>query len=221
MTNVFRFSFIAGLLSVGAAFMGFASGSPVHAQSTDKGTDTILVLDASGSMWGVVDGQTKISAARQAVNSILSKWRPEDRLGLIAYGHRSKGDCKDIELLVPVSTFDPAKIKTAVDALNPKGKTPIADSLRAAAAALRSTENKATVILVSDGIETCAPDPCAVAAELKKSGVDFHGVHALVDAKTMHAVEGGPGYQPGDVVSVRDRSDTACDHEQARRRHAQ
>ncbi len=173
MTNVFRFSFIAGLLSVGAAFMGFASGSPVHAQSTDKGTDTILVLDASGSMWGVVDGQTKISAARQAVNSILSKWRPEDRLGLIAYGHRSKGDCKDIELLVPVSTFDPAKIKTAVDALNPKGKTPIADSLRAAAAALRSTENKATVILVSDGIETCAPDPCAVAAELKKSGVDF------------------------------------------------
>ncbi len=173
MTNVFRFSFIAGLLSVGAALMGFASGSPVQAQGADKGTDTILVLDASGSMWGVVDGQTKISAARQAVDSILSKWRPDDRLGLIAYGHRAKGDCKDIELLVPVSTFDPAKIKTAVDALNPKGKTPIADSLRAAAAALRSTENKATVILVSDGIETCAPDPCAVAAELKKSGVGF------------------------------------------------
>ena len=173
MTNVFRFSFIAGLLSVGAAFMGFAFSPPAYAQGTDKGTDTILVLDASGSMWGVVDGQTKISAARQAVDSILSKWRPEDRLGVIAYGHRSKGDCKDIELLVPVSTFDPAKIKTAVDALNPKGKTPIADSLRAAAAALRSTENKATVILVSDGIETCAPDPCAVAAELKKSGVGF------------------------------------------------
>lgn len=168
VTNVFRFSFIAGLLSLGLVF-----GSAAHAQGTDKGTDTILVLDASGSMWGVVDGQTKISAARQAVDSILSKWRPSDRLGVIAYGHRSKGDCKDIELLVPVSTFDPAKIKTAVDGLNPKGKTPIADSLRAAAAALRSTENKATVILVSDGIETCAPDPCAVAAELKKSGVGF------------------------------------------------
>ncbi|TDM67697.1 hypothetical protein CEF00_13565, partial [Lactobacillus crispatus] len=104
MTNVFRFSFIAGLLSVGAALMGVASGSPVQAQGADKGTDPRLVLDASGSMWGVVDGQTKISAARQAVDSILSKWRPDDRLGLIAYGHRAKGDCKDIELLVPVST---------------------------------------------------------------------------------------------------------------------
>lgn len=122
-------------------------------------------------MWGQVDGQTKIAAARRAVDSILSKWKPSDRLGLIAYGHRSKGDCKDIEMVVPVSRFDPARIKGAVDALNPKGKTPIADSLRAAAASLKTTENKGTVILVSDGIETCVADPCAVAAELKKAGV--------------------------------------------------
>jgi Ca-activated chloride channel family protein len=49
----------------------------------------------------------------------------------------------------------------------------MADSLRAAADALRTSENKATVVLVSDGIETCHPDPCAVAAELKKAGVGF------------------------------------------------
>ncbi|HMN52248.1 MAG TPA: VWA domain-containing protein [Xanthobacteraceae bacterium] len=135
--------------------------------------DSILILDASGSMWGQVDGQTKISAARRAVDSILAKWRPNDRLGLMVYGHRTKGDCKDIELLVPVGNFDAEKIRSSVRGLNPKGKTPIADSLRAAAQALRSTENKATIILVSDGIETCAPDPCAVAGELKKSGVAF------------------------------------------------
>jgi Ca-activated chloride channel family protein len=124
-------------------------------------------------MWGQVDGQTKIAAARAAVDSILSKWKPTDRLGLIAYGHRSKGDCKDIELMIPVSRFDPARIKTAVNSLNPKGKTPIADSLRAAAASLKATENKGTVVLVSDGIETCVADPCAVAADLKKAGVGF------------------------------------------------
>lgn len=138
-----------------------------------QANDALLILDASGSMWGQVEGQTKISAARRAVDSILAKWRPADRLGLMAYGHRTKGDCKDIELIVPVGAFDAARIRSAVQALNPKGKTPIADSLRAAAAALRSTENKATVILVSDGIETCAPDPCAVAAELKKAGIGF------------------------------------------------
>ncbi|MES2906834.1 MAG: VWA domain-containing protein, partial [Pseudomonadota bacterium] len=138
-----------------------------------EGGNTMLILDASGSMWGLVDGQSKISAARSAVDSILSKWHDGDNLGLMAYGHRSKGDCKDIETLIPVGAFDAAKIKSSVAALSPKGKTPIAASLRAAAEALKATENKATVLLVSDGIETCAPDPCAVAAELKKAGIDF------------------------------------------------
>jgi Ca-activated chloride channel family protein len=151
----------------------FTSLLIVTTPSIAANADAMLILDASGSMWGQVDGQTKISAARAAVDAILAKWKPEDRLGLMAYGHRSRGDCKDIETIVPVSRFDPDKIRAAVNALNPKGKTPIADSLRAAAAALKATENKATVVLVSDGIETCAPDPCAVAAELKKAGVGF------------------------------------------------
>ena len=43
--------------------------------------------------------------------------------------------------------------------------------MRQAAEALKFTEKQATVILVSDGIETCAPDPCAVADELEKLGV--------------------------------------------------
>ena len=168
MIKILRRSFVAGMLSLGLALLSL-HGAEAQAQ----GTDTILVLDASGSMWGLVDGQSKISAARQAVDAILSKWNPADRLGVMVYGHRSKGDCKDIELMVPVSTFDPVRIKAAIDGVNPKGKTPISDSLRAAAEALHSTENKANVILVSDGIETCAPDPCAAAAELKKAGIGF------------------------------------------------
>jgi Ca-activated chloride channel family protein len=158
---------VLSLLLAGAGFFGAATSAPAQAG------DAILILDASGSMWGQVEGQTKISAARKAVDSILSKWKTTDRLGLMAYGHRAKGDCKDIELVVPVTAFDAGKIRSAVGALNPKGKTPMADSLRAAAQALRSSENKATVILISDGIETCSPDPCAVAAELKKAGVNF------------------------------------------------
>jgi Ca-activated chloride channel family protein len=156
---------LAGVVATAVALLA----APVQAANTDA----ILILDASGSMWGQVDGQTKISAARQAVDAILARWKPDDRLGLMAYGHRTKGDCKDIEMMVPVSRFDPARIRAAVAGLNPKGKTPIADSLRAAAEALKATETKATVVLVSDGIETCAPDPCAVAAELKKAGVGF------------------------------------------------
>jgi Ca-activated chloride channel family protein len=132
------------------------SFSPLRAQQSPS---TILILDASGSMWGTVDGQTKISAARKAVGTILAKWKPADKLGLMVYGHRSKSDCNDIELMIPVGPVDAAQINAAVKSLNPKGKTPITDSLRQAAAALGAEKNPATVILVSDGIETCKGDP--------------------------------------------------------------
>ena len=46
-------------------------------------------------------------------------------------------------------------------------------AIRQAAEALRYKDRPATVILFSDGIETCNADPCAAAEELKKSGVDF------------------------------------------------
>ncbi|MGI9452203.1 MAG: vWA domain-containing protein [Geminicoccaceae bacterium] len=49
------------------------------------------------------------------------------------------------------------------------------DAVRQAAETLRYTEERATVILVSDGKETCDVDPCAAAAELEASGVDFTG----------------------------------------------
>ena len=45
--------------------------------------------------------------------------------------------------------------------------------MRQAAEALRHSEQAATVVLVTDGLETCAADPCAVATELEKSGVNF------------------------------------------------
>lgn len=145
--------------------------APAFAQQ--RPADAILILDASGSMWGQVEGQTKIAAARVAVDRILASWRPADRLGLMAYGHRAKGDCRDIEMIAPVGALDAEAFRRAVRGLNPRGRTPIAAALRQAAATLKSTEERATVILVSDGIETCDPDPCAVAAELKKAGVGF------------------------------------------------
>ena len=133
---------------------------------------TMLVLDASGSMWGQIDGKPKIAIAREAVGAMLDGWNGGD-LGLMAYGHNRKGDCGDIEVLQPVGAGSVASIRKQVNALNPKGMTPITESVRQAAAQLRFTEQKATVILVSDGEETCNADPCALGKELEAAGVDF------------------------------------------------
>jgi Ca-activated chloride channel family protein len=62
---------------------------------------SIIVLDASGSMWGQIDGRAKLEIAREALGSVLSGMDPATEIGLMAYGHREKGSCEDIELVVP------------------------------------------------------------------------------------------------------------------------
>lgn len=134
---------------------------------------SIIVLDASGSMWGRIDGRPKLEIAREALASVLAAIPAETEIGLMAYGHRSKGDCGDIELVVPPAAGSAQAIIDAANAMKFLGKTPLSDAVRQAAGDLRYTEEKATVILITDGIETCAADPCALGAELEASGVDF------------------------------------------------
>lgn len=134
--------------------------------------DVILVLDGSGSMWGQIEGEAKITIARSVVGQVIDDLPDAQRLGLVAYGHNREGDCSDIEEVVAVGT-DRDAVRSAVNSINPKGKTPLSASVQFAAEKLRYTENKATVILVSDGRETCDLDPCAIGNALEQAGIDF------------------------------------------------
>jgi Ca-activated chloride channel family protein len=145
---------------------------PVLAAAQDR-PNTILVLDGSGSMWGQIDGTNKIVIARDVVGTILDDFPDGENLGLTVYGHRSRGDCSDIETIVAPGVGTGDAIRAAVNGINPRGKTPMTDAVIAAAEALRYTEEEATVILVSDGIETCNPDPCAAARALEQAGIGF------------------------------------------------
>lgn len=145
---------------------------PALAQAQEQ-PRTILVLDASGSMWGQIDGVAKITIAQQVMGELLGTLPEDQELGLTAYGHRTEGDCTDIETLVVPGAGTRGAISNAVNGIKPRGKTPMTDAVVAAAEALRYTDQPATVILVSDGIETCNPDPCAAARVLEETGVDF------------------------------------------------
>ena len=158
--------FMIGMLAAGPAALAESASSAPTAR-------VMIVLDASGSMWGQIDGKPKIAIARDVIRGILNGWDPKMDLGLTVYGHRRKGSCSDIQTLIPVGRPDAKAIMRAVDGLNPKGKTPLSEAVRRAAEALKYTEERATVILVSDGRETCGADPCAVGRALEKSGVDF------------------------------------------------
>jgi len=133
----------------------------------------MIVLDASGSMWGQIEGKAKIQIAREVIADLLRDWDPNIQLGLTAYGHRRKGDCNDIEVLIPVGQAGPKEIIQAINSINPKGKTPLCEAVRRAAKEMRYTEERAIVLLISDGVETCNADPCEVGAELAMGGFDF------------------------------------------------
>lgn len=144
--------------------------SSVASTAADR---AIVVLDASGSMWGQIDGRPKLEIARETLRSVLQTLPADLELGLMAYGHREKGNCEDIELIVPPAAGTGPAIVAAAEGMKFLGKTPLTAAVRQAAEALRYTEDKATVVLITDGLETCNADPCAVGSELEQSGVDF------------------------------------------------
>jgi Ca-activated chloride channel family protein len=155
---------------MGLAAAGMLAASSLAAWSAER---TIIVLDASGSMWGQIDGKPKLEIARETLRSVLPTIPADRELGLMAYGHRQKGSCTDIELVVEPAEGTADAIAAAAAKMKFLGKTPLSDAVRQAAEALRYTEDKATVVLITDGIETCNADPCALGNELEQSGVDF------------------------------------------------
>jgi Ca-activated chloride channel family protein len=135
--------------------------------------DVVIVYDASGSMWGQIDGTSKIEIARTVMADLVTGWAEDTNLGLVAYGHRRKGDCTDIETLITPAPLDKSRFIATVDAIKPNGKTPISAAVQHAADLLSFRDTPATVVLISDGVETCNADPCALAAQLAKQGVAF------------------------------------------------
>jgi len=166
-------------------------------------SNLILIFDASGSMWGQIDGKAKITIAKEAMDLIVNDLPLDINIGLIAYGHRRKGDCDDVETLIPLGSLNAKEFLAKINALSPKGKTPMVRSIRKTAEAIKHLEDETTILLVSDGEETCDPEPCNFVAELEKLGIKFvlHVVGFDVGGKTEEQLKcmakaGGGEYFP-------------------------
>ena len=159
-----------GSLAVVSAMAGFAL--PAAAQQAD--TASILIYDASGSMWGQLDGGvSKVEVAREVIGDFFASRDTTVPLGVIAYGHNRRGDCSDIQVIANVGLSDPSELSAQLNRLNPRGMTPITESLSLAASMIPPTAESADIILVTDGLETCEADPCALAAQLAQEGISI------------------------------------------------
>ncbi len=151
-----------------------------HAQAQpapDKDAAVILVVDASKSMKSDDGtGRPKIAAAKAALNTLVDELPDDAKVGLRIYGSQVSGTgkaagCADTKLVSPVAPLDRSGLKASINAITPRGFTPIGASLQGAAKDLGSAKQK-TIVLVSDGGDNCAPPaPCGVARALAKGGV--------------------------------------------------
>ncbi|WP_157068023.1 vWA domain-containing protein, partial [Desulfosarcina cetonica] len=150
-----------------------AAQTPTPLPPSSSPGNLVFILDASGSMWGQVEGTAKIAIAKEVLTRLIGELPDDASVGLVAYGHRRKGDCDDVEELIPLGRLDKKAMVATIQALNPKGKTPISRSVRLTAERIKNLEDETTIILVSDGKETCDPDPCGLVRELKDAGIKF------------------------------------------------
>jgi Ca-activated chloride channel family protein len=178
----------AGLISLAIAV------SPAHAQENiDSGpqyTPTMLILDASGSMDRPDPAGTMMDAAKNAVHTFVDTAPAESKVGLTVYGTGTGNDdaekeagCRDVQVLHKPGTLDRNALNSAVDGITASGWTPMGPALRQAAAELPDTGPR-SIVLVSDGEDTCAPpDACEVARELETQGIDLvlHTIGFAVD----------------------------------------
>ena len=161
-----------------------------------------IVVDASQSMWGQINGRSKMDIAKTTLEE-LSYGLPDDiDLALRAYGNSSPvkdNNCADSTLLVPFGADNRDYIRNAVAGLRPTGNTPIAYALSQAVRDFGATERSKTLVLVSDGIESCGGDPVMAAHGLRERGIVVHLIGFGVgsaddeDAASLQAIANASG----------------------------
>ena len=145
--------------------------------------NVLIVLDASGSMGELTaDGRVKMDVAKETLARYVAATPDIVHLGLLVYGHQGNGtdagkpaSCAGVEVVAPLGTLDYASAAATLGRFEPTGWTPIAGALTAALDAFAGSDPEATntVILITDGLETCAGDPVAAAAALRESQVNL------------------------------------------------
>ncbi len=214
------------LLALAVAVYTCVIGLPAQADDeseTQPAGKLMLVLDSSGSMSELTgDGTTRIDAAKNALRAVVNQLPEEQPVGMRVFGATqptSAGPetyCVDSQNVAEVGTGNRDALQTAIDNYEPYGETPIGYALSEAGKDL-GAEGQRSIVLVSDGLATCDPDPCVVASELRAGGVDVRidVVGLNVDPAARDALEcvaeagGGTYYDATDTQSLIDGLTTA------------
>ncbi len=163
-------------------------------------TRILFIFDESNSMTGNWENRKKIDVAKEFLIKMVDSLSTIDNveMALRMYGHQSPvppQDCSDTRLEVPFSAYNAERIKTKLRMTKPKGTTPIARSLQECGDDFPPCNNcRNLIILITDGLEACDGDPCAIALTLYEKGITVKpfviGIGLNVDFKDAFACMG-------------------------------
>ena len=156
--------------------------------NTSFGQDTesekiriLFIFDASNSMNAQWQNGSKMTIAKKLLTNTVDELRgiENTELALRVYGHQFKilpgqQNCDDTKLEVAFAPGDGNidKIKNKIRSVEAKGTTPIARSLEYSAEDFPECVGcRNVIILITDGIEACDEDPCAVSRALRAKGI--------------------------------------------------
>ncbi len=141
-------------------------------------TRILLIFDASQSMAGKWEKETKINIARKVLIHIIDSLEQLSnvQMALRLFGHQSPvppQDCNDSRLVVPFARGNAPKIRQELRFINPKGTSPIAYSLEKGGTDFPpGCDNcRNIIIMITDGIEACEGNACAISNELQRKGI--------------------------------------------------
>ncbi len=138
-------------------------------------SDAMIVFDGSGSMaeMGFNDiNEPRIFEARRAMADAIPAIAENRRLGLVIYGPNGVDECTGLDVRFPPIADAAPRILNDVNTLEPTGSTPLTEAVKLAAQTLDYQTRPATILLVTDGKETCGGEPCELAADLAANGFD-------------------------------------------------
>lgn len=145
-------------------------------KSPEQPTRILFLFDASQSMYARWETNTKYEVAKKMLGEMVDSLQGMQNLELAmrVYGHTKKyppQDCDDTRLEVPFGKDNGFSIKKRLEEISPSGTTPIARSLEECGGDFPKSPARNIIILITDGIEECNGDPCAVSAMLQKKGI--------------------------------------------------
>jgi hypothetical protein len=134
-----------------------------------------IILDVSGSMNAKLGKTTRWQTALDVLKKSVATIPADFNVALRVYGHRhpskSAETCTDTELIVPMAKLDRERIVDAASSLKPRGETPLIFSTLQTLEDLKAAGG-GTVILITDGEESCKGDSRTAAAAIRESGLE-------------------------------------------------